>query len=189
MKEPKPLPPLDKLNELLDYNPDTGRMTRKPIPIDEFKATWKYSKKQNWSRWNKRNVEAEAGYVKPDGYMYIKLGGEGYLAHRLAFYMATGVEARKINHLNGERDDNRLANLACATEESVSKNRGKYINNTSGVTGVRYAPRDSKSKPWVARGSVNGKKVHLGRYPTLFEAAASRISWQNQNGYSQRHGR
>ena len=49
--------------------------------------------------------------------------------------------------------------------------RGKWSTNTSGITGVTW---DSTWKKWVARISVNNKKIHLGRFNTKEEAIRAR---------------
>ena len=185
----KQLPPLSYLRECLDYFTETGNMRWKERPVEHFKDTATRTRKQNCFRWNGIWAGKMAGTVTKEGYRVLSLDGELYKEHRIAFKMGTGREPRSIDHMYGERGDNRLANLACVTHDENLKNQGMYSNNKTGVTGVQYLPKDSKRNPWRATGMANGVYTYLGSHPTLLEAAAVRKSWEIENGFSDRHGK
>ena len=177
----KPLPPLSYLQECFNYDTDTGVLTWRERPASHFNDTAVRTRVANCNRWNARHAGTIAGYVTRSGYRWLRLNGGQYQAHLVAFKMGKSVELQQVNHLNGERDDNRLANLACET--LVSKKRSKAIRkaNKSGVTGVAYLPKCSKHKPWRASGELDGS---LGYFPTLLDAACARLSWQNRDGFT-----
>ena len=113
----------------------------------------------------------------PNGTGYaarIKLqGGERLLIsmHRAVFlrYNPRLADAfDDIDHINGNKLDNRLSNLRSATRHQNSGNRGANKNNKSGYKGVNFY---SKNNSWKAQIMDNGKKRHIGYYATPEEAA------------------
>lgn len=78
-------------------------------------------------------------------------------------------EGFEVDHINGNKLDNRRANLRTATRSQNSSNRQKYyLNGTSKYKGVRKA---KGRKKWTARIFANGKAIYLGQYETEEEAA------------------
>lgn len=84
-------------------------------------------------------------------------------AHRLAWLIMTGEHPPVLDHINGDRLDNRWRNLRKADKAANAWNRAKASNNTSGVKGV-YAGRDGR---WCCRVDVRGKRHWLGAYDDL----------------------
>lgn len=141
------------LRKLLDYDQDTG----------EF--TWRVS------RGRMAKVGAKAGCVKRNGYIQIRIGGRDFFAHRLAWLHAKGIwPPHDTDHINGERNDNRIANLRLATRSQNQANRGAQANNTSGAKGVCWHKGIHK---WVAHVRVGGEKKHLGTFVRRDEAEAA----------------
>lgn len=103
------------------------------------------------------------------GYRWVTLGGARYYAHRVAWTLAYGVEPSGfIDHINGDRADNRLCNLRCATHSENLRNRGIPCHNTSGIKGVSW---EESSKTWRASIGVNRKRIYLGRFAKKGDAA------------------
>ena len=102
----KPLPPVERVRELLDYNPDTGVFT------------WKVK------RGGKAQAGTVAGYEHVTGYWYIAIDKKYYPAHRLAWLYIHGVEPENdIDHINHQRSDNRISNLREATRSQNCANK------------------------------------------------------------------
>jgi len=79
-----------------------------------------------------------------------------------------GVWPSLIDHVNGMRADNRLANLRLATSGQNAQNKhGLQLSNTSGYRGVSWFPSRTK---WVVKINVNGKQHHLGYYDDIVDA-------------------
>jgi hypothetical protein len=76
------------------------------------------------------------------------------------------------DHINRNKLDNRKCNLRTVNKSLNSINRDKPINNKSGYRGVYW---DTWSKKWRAELKVNAKKVTLGRYSNLEDAATARM--------------
>lgn len=74
-----------------------------------------------------------------------------------------------IDHINGDRLDNRKCNLRVATRRQNAANRGTNKNNKSGYKGVNLY--DPVRMVWRAQIMHNGKKISLGYYRTAEEAA------------------
>lgn len=114
-----------------------------------------------------------AGHVnKVYGYCEIRIKGVLYKAHRLIWLLSTGTfPSAFIDHINGDRSDNRLTNLREATPQENSRNMGKRKDNTSGCAGVTWYKRHQKWRVYIM---VDGKNKHLGYYNELDEALTAR---------------
>ncbi|MBN2401984.1 MAG: hypothetical protein JXN64_06270 [Spirochaetes bacterium] len=73
-----------------------------------------------------------------------------------------------IDHNNGDIFDNRESNLRKCTNQQNMCNRGLQKNNTSGYKGVTWR---EKIKKWQCRISINNKRICLGYFIDLKEAA------------------
>lgn len=75
----------------------------------------------------------------------------------------------EVDHINGNKLDNRRENLRIATRSQNASNRPKYYKDSSSkYKGVRKA---KGRKKWTARICVNRKDIYLGQYETEEEAA------------------
>lgn len=144
-----------RLKELLSYNSDTG----------EF--VWRVSHR------GPHPAGRRAGSDKGNGYWQIIIGGRNYLAHRLAWLYAHGeFPPDQLDHINGNRSDNRLVNLRPATPAQNTRNAKLWSSSTSGLKGVSY---DKRADKWRANITVNYKQKFLGRFSTAEEAHAAYV--------------
>lgn len=114
-----------------------------------------------------------AGTLK-DGYVQIKVDGQLWKAHRLAWMITTGELPPKgfeIDHINGNRSDNRWVNLRQVTRSQNNHNMGVSKKNVSGTKGVSWVAERSQ---WLARLKVNDRVIHLGQFDRLEDAVAAR---------------
>lgn len=94
-------------------------------------------------------VGKEAGARHGAGYITIGIYGNGYLAHRLAWFYMTGEwPSDDVDHRNGLRNDNRWCNLRPATRQQNMQNKRKLDANTSGIKGVSWCKQRRK---WIAQ--------------------------------------
>lgn len=113
-----------------------------------------------------------AGTQGNHGYISIGVCQKLFLAHRLAWLWMTGEWPKsEIDHVNGNRLDNRFCNLRLATRSQQGQNGGKRRNNKSGRIGVCF---DESRRLWKAAIMLNGKTVKQKRFQTLAEAVAYR---------------
>jgi hypothetical protein len=73
-----------------------------------------------------------------------------------------------LDHINRQRDDNRICNLRTATGAENLANRGHYGGKP--ITGVTWA---AHAKKWMARTAVGGKTKFLGYFATRDDAEAA----------------
>ena len=152
MTKSNPLPSLAELNDLLDYNPETGLFT--------------------WKK-NRGNVRAGsiAGTLHRTGYVHITINRKIYKAHRLAYKMYYGSDpVDQVDHIDCDRSNNRIANLRDATPSQNHANTRVRKKNSSGIKGV-YMTSNRKKFPWKACIKINKKLTYLGSYKTKEEAA------------------
>ena len=84
-----------------------------------------------------------AGTEHGNGYLKVRLGDKVYYAHRLVYYMHHGWMPEQIDHINGNRSDNRIDNLRAATKSQNALNSRMPKNNTSGVKNVSWCKSTS----------------------------------------------
>lgn len=157
-----------RLRELLDYDPETGEFRWRERPLSDFKD----QRTTNW--WNSKNAGNVAGYItKDEGYRVIGIDAVYYKAHRLAWLGMTGELPDEVDHINGDRADNRWSNLRRASRAENRQNLKVYKSNTSGVAGV-YVCKDRRALAFRPYISVDGKRIWLPRCSSLEEAVAAR---------------
>lgn len=139
----------------LEYLPETGNLYWKSI-----------------KRGKSNNIHA--GEKTEHGYVRISLKGKRYYAHHIVWLFENGQwPTQLLDHINGNRSDNRIQNIREATHEENMRNRKISINNKSGVTGVCWI---TATKLWMASISLNAKPKHLGHFKKLEDAIEARKS-------------
>lgn len=152
---------IEKLQSAFSYDPGTGIITRNSTGKPAFSAV----------------------HVK--GYRCGWFKGKNLLAHRVAFAMHHGKWPDQIDHLNGDRTDNRICNLRSVSSGQNAKNQAMRQSNTSGYTGV------SMHKPsglWQAYINERGKRHSLGYFRCATAAGLARAAEAKARGFSERHG-
>lgn len=112
-----------------------------------------------------------AGTTAGNSYGYRRLRLDGYLgaAHQWAWYYVTGFWPSEIDHLNGNRKDNRFANLREVGRTINAQNlRGAHKDSASGLLGV-----EKHRHAFHARIMVRGRRHYLGTFGTAQEAHAA----------------
>jgi hypothetical protein len=137
----------------LNYSPETGLFT------------WK-------TAGHLRRVGAAAGGKRARGHLEIRVGGKQHKAHRLAWVYVHGVwPPHDIDHINGDKADNRLCNLRLADDQLNAENiRVARSTNKLGVLGVK-----SHYGKYQARIRVLGRAIHIGTFDTPETAYAAYV--------------
>ena len=140
----------EELNSILAYDPLTGILT------------WKH----NRSNMIKGSV---AGSVNSSGYRTITINSKTFRVQRVIWIMLFGYipEGFFIDHVNGNKIDNRLQNLRLATNSQNQQNRPAPKNNSSGYRGVTWHKQMNK---WMARISYKGKRKLIGFFDSAEDA-------------------
>ena len=108
------------------------------------------------------------------GYVVIRIDGKLYRAHRLAWMFVNRVYPDKsIDHINGVKSDNRIANLRLCSRSENAQNTKAHADSKSGIKGVYYCKHN---KRWIASICLNGVRHGLGYFKTLEDAAQARAN-------------
>lgn len=143
----------ERLREVLDYDLDTGVF-----------------------RWRKAQKGVAAGAVSGTdngrGYLLIRVEGRLCRAHRLAWLYVHGRwPTDQLDHINGVKNDNRIANLREATNAENGQNFAVSRRNTSGHPGVNW---HGGCRRWHVRIQLAGKRQHIGFFNKFDDAVAAR---------------
>lgn len=111
---------------------------------------------------------AIAGTKRANGYTQIRVDGRFYRAHRLAWLYIHGVwPSHDVDHINGDRDDNRIDNLRDVTRaENMQNERRARRNSKTGLLGA--SPNTCGG--YRADIKVNGRQTLIGVYPSAEQA-------------------
>lgn len=147
MALPKKINP-DRVREVLNYDAETGVFTWK-LPISR-----------------RADVGEVAGGKNKSGYILIQFDGKQFYAHRLAWAYIHGCVPDLIDHINGDKSDNRFCNLREASKSQNGANQTTKCRAKSGEKGVYY---QSNTKKW----RVKVGKIHVGYFDTKNDAHAA----------------
>jgi hypothetical protein len=161
----RPLPTLDRLNELLEVV---------EIPEDKYGEwsglVWKVSRGCQLAG----NMAGRLTRPKnrPDRLDWqVGVDGVTYITSRIIYYMTHGEDPGdvEVDHEDRNTLNNNAWNLRLDADGGIQKvNRGIYRNNTSGVVGVAWR---KDTRKWLASVRIKSKRKHLGLFTCKTEAA------------------
>lgn len=121
----------------------------------------------------KRCAGKKVGTRTHEGYWQCSYRNKQYKVHRIIMMIHLGrhLEADElVDHINGDRGDNRLENLrVCDASDNVCNSKISP-RNTTGVKGVSYKPNINAKNPYCVGLYRRGKNYHGGYFATLEEA-------------------
>lgn len=119
------------------------------------------------------------------GYVHARLNGKYVTLHKLIWVYMTGVTpSLMIDHIDGNRLNNRWVNLRLVDPSDSSCNRGVRVDNSSGVVGV-YLHQCGK---WAAQICRRGEYSQLGYFSTFAEAVDVRKRAERELEFHVNHG-
>lgn len=144
----------DELKCLLKYEPTTGCFT--------------------WISGHAKHLGRAAGTVTTNGaYLNIGINYKRYPAHHLVWLYFHGGLPKRLDHIDGNRLNNRIENLREADPSQNRMNVSVGKNNTSGVKGVSWSA--DRNRWWVTV-QAYGVLHNIGYFTDLKEAADARES-------------
>lgn len=155
MSKAKPLPSQEELKNLFDYHPD-GYLIWKVSTAPQIKVG------QIVGTTNKKTL-----------YRRTTINYTFYLVHRLIYCWHYGEIPNDylIDHIDGDKSNNRIENLRIATKSQNQQNRKAYKNNKLGIKGVSW---NHNHKKYHVHITINNKIISLGSHSTLEEAIQAR---------------
>lgn len=174
------------LRKLFEYNPDTGIVTHKATRNRNTFTT-----EGSYKSFLKRFAGKEAGGKDTGGYLRgsVTYAGETkkFMMHRVALLVhgITIPDGCEVDHIDGNRVNNKLSNLRVVTHAENARNMGIGSHNKSGVVGVTWNVRASR---WESRITFNGKFLFLGLFADKDKAIAARKAANVVYGYHENHG-
>lgn len=148
---------------------DDSAMPTKLVTAERLREKLRYEPETGVFNW--RSSGDVAGH-SGKRYWYIKVDNVKYYAHRLAWLYMTGEwPEHGIDHIDGDRYNNRFSNLRDIPQGENVRNSSLRSDNTSGLRGVC-----ARGRRWVAAIGVNRKTVTLGSFATKEEAGAAYLA-------------
>lgn len=175
MPKYNPLPPLERLNELLEVV---------EIPPDKYGVwsglIWKVERKGTKGVGSVAGCKAKCTHTKERYDWVIGINGKNYQVSRIIYFMAVKKDPGnlQVDHKDQNTLNNNIKNLRLDTYGDIQNvNKSIRKDNTSSVEGIYWV---EKIKKWRARVFINKKNKHLGYFTCKIEAArAVKNAWVN----------
>ncbi len=152
----------ERLQELLIYDEHTGVFTNK------------------FTRNSRCKKGTTVGSKNSRGYLQVSIDRKFYVLHRLAWlYIHGNMPSDQIDHINGNKEDNRIENLRDVTNAENSRNLHKPTGNNL-VIGVEQTSNGN----YKATISVEGKRITLGTFKEMRFAIKARLDAERKHGYT-----
>ena len=150
---------IERVRELLNYCPETGIFTR--AITTGYRCCHK--------------AGDVVGTTRREGYVFVGIQCRQYAAHRLAWVIMHGRwPDADIDHIDGNKSNNRFVNLREATRSENNQNISvSRKHNETKLLGVSFR---KDTKKFQARIYVYGKAIKLGCFATAEEASSAYIA-------------
>jgi hypothetical protein len=110
-----------------------------------------------------------SGSPNKAGYLRTRVAGKLYYNHHLVWFLHHGTWPPALDHINGDKADNRIENLRICDHTGNMRNALLRRDSTTGIKGIGWRPDKQRYR---ARIVVDRKEICLGHFKTLEEAKA-----------------
>lgn len=167
----------------VEYNPKTGLFVRRARLPEDFRPKGQLSAESLCRSYNSRLAGKPALTAISRGYRIGRVGKKNLMAHVVAWAYVNGEwPDGDIDHINGDRSDNRIENLRVVSRADNLRNRGVCKRNKSGEIGIYWAKDRNKWRVELAN-------TKIGSYDTKEEAILARDKAKAEMGFHENHGK
>lgn len=144
--------------------------------VSKCGRVWSHDREVPDSRGWVRRIQGKWTKLVQEGSGYLKVTlsknnvSERCRIHRLVALAFFELEGLQVDHINGDRADNRVENLRAATRRQNAYNRGADRVSTSRFKGVSW---NREKRKWEVKLRIDGRNRTLGRYDTEEDAAVA----------------
>lgn len=100
-------------------------------------------------------------------YLVVRIDTVLYLVHRVIFLLINGYLPENIDHIDGDKLNNKIENLRSSTTSQNGFNSKIRLDNKTGIKGVLWC---KKNKVYIAKITTSKKVLIIGRYKNLCDA-------------------
>lgn len=137
--------------------------------------------------WNTMHAHKKAlNSLNKHGYYVGTIYGVRFQKHRVIWFLTYGYWPKEIDHIDGNRSNNKIVNLRDVTPQENQRNKSMNQNNTSGQMGVGIHKASGLFRAFI---TVNKKQVSLGYFNSYEEAVSARLAAESRYGFHVNHGR
>lgn len=122
-------------------------------------------------------IGSKCGSSDAYGYQCVKINKKAYKVHRLIWMYFYGEMPNIIDHIDGNKQNNKIENLRNVTQFENCQNSKSRRDNTSGVKGVNFHKLTGK---WAVQISVNKQRKHIGLFDDIELAELVAIECRNK---------
>lgn len=109
--------------------------------------------------------------ITNDGLKYAVRWDNGKLLYMHRVILGLSSDCADVDHRDRNGLNNDRSNLRICTKSQNQANRKKFSNNSSGFIGVEW---DKDRKKWKVVTNFKGKRIFVGRFENIREAATAR---------------
>ena len=158
-----------EIRRLISYDPDSGNLIWRERMSNRVKPGM-----------------AALSAAKSSGHLHGFVRGVALQAHRVAWAIHYGEwPTGFIDHVNGVRCDNRIANLRVVDARDNAKNRRA---NKMKVSGLPHGVSQKANGRYFAQIQEGGRNVHLGYFGSADEAKVAYDTARVRLGFHANHG-
>ena len=148
------------LKELVTYDPDTGIFIRTKAIARQNKVGDIVGSKHN------------AGYLRAE------FEGKSYLLHRLAYLYHYGYIPEEIDHIDGDKTNNKIENLRPCTRSQNMLNTVLRSTNTTGIKGISWKKnRNAYAAQIMVQGKLYSRTFSMTQYGSKEIALQLAVNW------------
>lgn len=168
------------VRDIFNYDAATGKLIYR-----DRSSPWSSCEKTGPSM-RSRRLGKEAGFYNR-GYIAVQVAGKRMTAHRVVWLWVHGtLPSQEIDHINGNRMDNRIENLRCVDCVENMRNMGLRKDNKTGFHGVRYSKRRNNFRVEI---SIKNHVHFIGDYDDFNMAIEVRKAVEKFVGFHPNHGK